>query len=533
MADDRERANVLVLAGPGSGKTRVLVHRIAYLVRVRRENPRGILALAYNRHAAVEIRRRLGDLIGDDARGVMVFTCHALAMRLTGASFSGRADRLDDGDFRQVVRQAAALLRGEGLPPDEADEYRTRLLAGFRWILVDEYQDIGPDQYELISALAGRTLSEEDDRLSLFAVGDDDQNIYSFNGSSTEFIRRFEEDYRARPIYLTGNYRSTANIIEAANRVIEPAKQRMKAGHPIRIDRAREKGPPGGAWAEVDPVAQGRVQLLPAGDTPIAQAQAVVAELKRLSGLGRGWNWSSCAVVAREWSYLDPVRSLCGLEGVEVQVANEEFTGVWHLRETRALVNWLRERETRLVESAGLHEWLERQTPGPWIELLQEAVAGYELETGGEETPAGHFVEWLAEWGREVRRGQRGLLLLTAHRAKGLEFDHVVVLDGDWDRLGRGEDEYATVPGVAVVSKGVPTEVPAGEFSGRRMEIPVLWPLAMAVATSSIGSAVSVMSSGIRILGLYPVRWAYCPLTFWSIFPSLVWARPLVSWSCF
>ena len=62
VADDREQTNVLVLAGPGSGKTRVLVHRIAYLVRVRRENPRGILALAYNRHAAVEIRRRLHGL---------------------------------------------------------------------------------------------------------------------------------------------------------------------------------------------------------------------------------------------------------------------------------------------------------------------------------------------------------------------------------------------------------------------------------------------------------------------------------------
>ena len=162
---------------PGSGKTRVLVHRIAYLIRARRENARGILALAYNRHAAVDIRRRLAELIGDDARSVTVLTCHALAMRLAGASFTGRAERPDDEMFQEVMRRAVELLRGEGLPPEEADEQRERLLAGFRWILVDEYQDIGPDQYELISALAGRTLEDDAGKLTLFAVGDDDQNI--------------------------------------------------------------------------------------------------------------------------------------------------------------------------------------------------------------------------------------------------------------------------------------------------------------------------------------------------------------------
>ncbi len=443
VADDREQTNVLVLAGPGSGKTRVLVHRIAYLIRARRENPRGILALAYNRHAAVEIRRRLAELIGDDARGVVVLTCHAFAMRLTGASFSERANRLDDADFQEILRQAAALLRGEGLPPDEADEYRTRLLAGFRWILVDEYQDIGPAEYGLISALAGRTLPDEDDKLSLFAVGDDDQNIYAFNGSSVEFIRRFESDYGAKPVYLTGNYRSTAHIIAAANAVIEPARQRMKTGHPIHVDRAREKGPPGGVWTDKDPVAGGRVQTLPAGDTPISQAQAVVAELKRLSCLTPDWTWSACAVVAREWSYLDPVRSLCQLEGIPVQMANEEFSGVWHLRETRALVNWVRRRDSHLVKSTDLKAWAAEQPAGTWTELLREAIQEYELETGGAETSVDHFIEWLAEWGRDVRRRQRGLLLLTAHRAKGLEFDHVVVLDGNWDRVGRDEDADA------------------------------------------------------------------------------------------
>ena len=439
VVDDREQTNVLVLAGPGSGKTRVLVHRIAYLVRARRENPRGILALAYNRHAAVEIRRRLAELIGDDARGVMVLTCHALAMRLVGASFEGRAGGMDDEDFREVLRDATALLRGEGLPPDEADEYRGRLLAGFRWILVDEYQDIGADQYALISALAGRTLPDEDDKLSLFAVGDDDQNIYAFNGSSVEFIRRFEADYGAKPIFLTDNYRSTAHIIAAANAVIAPARQRMKTGHRIGINSARAKQPPGGAWRDRDPAVRGRVQILSAGDSAVTQAQVVIAELKRLASLAPHWDWSKCAVAAREWSYLDPVRGLCELEGIPVQMANEDILNVWRLRETRGLVDWLRERDSRLVTSADLDDWAVKQPSNPWTELLREGIAEYTMETGGAETSADYFIEWLAEWGRSVRRRQRGLLLLTAHRAKGLEFDHVIVLDGGWDRVDYGE----------------------------------------------------------------------------------------------
>ena len=443
VADDREQTSVLVLAGPGSGKTRVLVHRIAYLLRVRRENPRGTLALAYNRHAAVEIRRRLADLLGDDARGITVLTCHGFAMRLVGASFSGRVERLDSDAFQEILRQAVDLLRGAGLPADDADEQRARLLAGFRWILVDEYQDIGPEQYELISALAGRTLADEDDKLSLFAVGDDDQNIYAFDGASVEFIKRFETDYRARPAFLTDNYRSTAHIIAAANAVIDPAERRMKFDHPIHVDRARAKQPPGGSWEELDPVSHGRVQILPIRRDPISQAQAAIAELQRLSALTPDWNWSGCAVIARKWQYLEPVRACCEAYGIPVQMGNEEIPGFWRLRETQALLVWLHQRETDLVDSTVLSAWLDDQVPTPWIELLREAVDEYDLETGGTETPLDHFIEWLAEWGRDVRRRQHGLLLLTAHRAKGLEFDHVVVLDGGWNSLSRGEDPDA------------------------------------------------------------------------------------------
>ena len=440
VADDQEQTNVLVLAGPGSGKTRVLVHRIAYLIRARRENARGILALAYNRHAAVDIRRRLTELLGGEARGVTVLTCHALAMRLAGVSFTGRAERPDEEVFREVLRRAIELLRGVGLPPEEADERRERLLAGFRWILVDEYQDIGRDQYELISALAGRTLVDEAGKLTLFAVGDDDQNIYAFNGASVEFIRRFEADYGPKPMYLTANYRSTSHIVTAANAVIESARERMKAGHPIHVDRSRANDPLGGAWEKLDPVTRGRVQILPAGRDPVYQARAVMAELLRLAALTPDWDWSRCAVIAREWEYLVPMRAFCEAQGIPAQMGNEEIPNFWRLRETRTFVEWLRGRQTGLVDGVALAGWAEACPSGPWHELLRQAVEEYALETGGGETPVDAFIEWLAEWGRDIRRRQRGLLLLTGHRAKGLEFDHVAVLDGGWDRVGRGED---------------------------------------------------------------------------------------------
>ena len=440
VADDRDQTNVLVLAGPGSGKTRVLVHRIAYLLRVRREDPRGVLALAYNRHAAVEIRRRLDELVGEDARGATVLTCHGLALRLTGTDLANRSG-LEEDDFRNVLKEATALLRGEGLPPEEADSQRERLLAGFRWILVDEYQDVDGEQYELISALAGRTLADRASKLTLFAVGDDDQNIYSFAGASVKYLRRFEQDYKAKPFYLTENYRSSGHIIAAANAWIHQASERMKTEHPIVIDRARAKDSPGGDWEARDTVGRGRVQVLSVPSDDRHQAMAALAELRRLKALDRDWDWRRCAVIARNWRHLDPLRSLCEREDIPVQVAREDTSFFWRLRETRRLCDWLATLDGGLVTPVALGAWLTEQPSGTWADVLNEAADDYLLETGGAETSVQAFNVWLGEWGRELRRRQTGLLLLTAHRAKGLEFDHVVILDGSW---GLDESRYRT-----------------------------------------------------------------------------------------
>ncbi len=244
-----EEANMLVLAGPGSGKTRLVVHRCAYLIRVLRVPPESVLVVCFNHFAAVSLRRRLFELLGEDARGVTVQTYHGIAMRITGTSFaelterrSGRAEELP---FNELIPDAVQLLRGEReLPGLPSDELRDRLLSSFRHILVDEYQDIDSWQYELISALAGRTDSDPDRKLSILAVGDDDQNIYAWRGANVEFIQRFRDDYDAEIHYLVENYRSTEHIIAAANALIGHNRDRMKTGHPIRRDPLRAKRSP-------------------------------------------------------------------------------------------------------------------------------------------------------------------------------------------------------------------------------------------------------------------------------------------------
>ncbi|GAA0305674.1 RecQ family ATP-dependent DNA helicase [Rhodovulum strictum] len=438
VTDERDQTNVLVLAGPGSGKTRVLVHRIAWLIRVRREDPRGILVLSYNRHAAAEIRARLRHLIGDEANGVTVSTCHALAMRLVGASFAA-----ETRDFDGIVLEAVRQLTGEGLTRTEAEAQRETLIQGYRWILVDEYQDIGPEEYALIAAVAGRTLDDPDLRLSLFAVGDDDQNIYAFAGASIRFIRQFEADYRAKPEFLVENYRSTRHIIEAANAVIGPAADRMKAGHEITIDRRRASDLPGGALAALDPVAQGRVQLLrcPAGDE--AQAMAALDELQRLARLDPDWRWSRAAIIARDWRRLEPVRAHAEARGIPVELANESLPGIWRLREMQAFVARLRRNPSRLMGIGDLLAELDEIARNRWTDLIAEGVAALARDLADKAMPVPDVIDWFADWARDTRGEQRGLLLLTAHRAKGLEFDDVAILDGGWHAPSRGEDADA------------------------------------------------------------------------------------------
>lgn len=164
---------------------------------------------------------------------------------------------------------------------------------------------------------------------------------------------------------------------------------------------------------------------------------AVMTELERQAACIPGWDWSCCAVIARQWDTLDAIRCYCEWRNIPAQYAREESINFWRLRETQMLLDWLK--PEKILNAARLNEYVLRQTTTPGWAMLREAITEYHLETIDCELPSDYFREWLYEWGREARRKQNGLLLVTAHRAKGLEFDHVAVLDGHW-QADRNED---------------------------------------------------------------------------------------------
>lgn len=446
-------ANLLVLAGPGSGKTRVIVHRVAWLLKGLRVPGRSLLVLCYNRSAAAELRRRLRALVGEEAAFVDVFTYHGLAMRLIGASFirdgEQRGIEAVEERLKTVIPDATALLEGRvSLPGLDPEEVRDRLLARYRTILIDEYQDIDAEQYALVSAIAGRQEEDQEAKIALMAVGDDDQSIYGFRKANVAYIRRFEEDYAARRHYLVENYRSTRAIVSVSNALIDLNRDRLKTEQRIRVDKARTQDPLGGRWQEMDPVGEGRVVRLDVTDGR-AQAVAALAEIRRLKALDPDAGWNAFAVLSPTHRELTRLRALCEAEGVPVVPLSDDgarAVPVSRLREVRVLLAALEgEGEVTVEEVADrvANDLLDLGGDGParrwWhvVDALLTDLADAASSSGRMPRTQAREVVWdaLAQMRREPPAGD-GIVLSTLHGAKGLEFPHVLLLDAD----RRGDD---------------------------------------------------------------------------------------------
>ncbi len=280
---------MLVLAGAGSGKTRVLTHRVAWLVQALHVSPLSILAVTFTNKAAQEMRGRIEQMLGYPMRGMWIGTFHSIAHRLLRAHWREAGleqgfQILDSDDQIRLIKRALKELnldegywpprqvqwyinghKEEGRRPHHIEEpadaqqrellriYRTyeelcqrfslvdfselllrayeliknneplcqRYQQRFLYVLVDEFQDTNAVQYEWLKLFAAR-------HRNIFVVGDDDQSIYGWRGARVENILQFERDFHgANVARLEQNYRSTANILNIANAIIDNNQGRL------------------------------------------------------------------------------------------------------------------------------------------------------------------------------------------------------------------------------------------------------------------------------------------------------------------
>lgn len=301
---------LLILAGAGSGKTRVLTHRIAYLIDEVGVNPWNILAITFTNKAAREMRERVDQLVGYGSENIWVSTFHSTCVRI----LRRYADRLgytnsftiyDSDDQKTLIREVCKYLdidtkrfkeralmsaissaKDELITPEQFEreatdyvsrktasvykEYQSRLKKNnafdfddlinktidllqenedvlsyyqhrFKYIMVDEYQDTNTAQFHLISTLATTYNEDGEAEHNLCVVGDDDQSIYKFRGANIYNILNFEKEYPDTcVIKLEQNYRSTKNILTAANEVIAHNTERK----PKSLWTEQEEGEP-------------------------------------------------------------------------------------------------------------------------------------------------------------------------------------------------------------------------------------------------------------------------------------------------
>ncbi|MHC5930716.1 UvrD-helicase domain-containing protein [Nostoc sp.] len=410
VTDDQSRA-LLVLAGPGSGKTHTIVSRVAYLVSARGVPPERILVLAYNRTAAAEVRKRLHQLLGKRGTLVDALTFHALAAKLTGLK-SGDAPQGIKGEatFKWLLEQAISHLQ-ENHP-------------GYQYILVDEYQDVNELHYQIITRLAGFDSQDEDEsqKSFLMAVGDDDQNLFEWNGASVEFIRHFRQDYHVPQedvIPLVQNYRSRPTIVEFANYFIERAiapENRLK-GVNSRIQAVNTQQPGKVFWGEYEHLYDVAEWIT----EKIADILTQPGEIPK----------EKIAVLAHRWEDLRFLQHVLRHRwGNDQDIAYQLYNTKDDLRPAKSLVGQavlqrLRKQPNLHVSNPQAHLEYLRQDLGysdrdaAWSSLIQ-ALSGCSQMTQED-------MVYLLEEARPVRPGQ--VVLSTFHSAKGSEFSHVFLLE--------------------------------------------------------------------------------------------------------
>ncbi|ELA08299.1 ATP-dependent DNA helicase, RecQ family protein [Moraxella macacae 0408225] len=448
---DASRAN-LVLAGAGSGKTTVVVHRVAYLLMIEQISPDKILVLAYNRLAVHEIRERLYNLVSFHADGVTIDTFHGLARQITGYTEKKFDDAManDASLLQQICKRYPYLYK-------EKDNDKRRKNASYQWLLeqavkelqdspqyyqyimVDEFQDIDTIQYDIIANLADlsesndETDDENDENNSkaieqqgyLMVVGDDDQNLYSFRGASVEFIQQFEQNYQLneqQKHYLLHNYRSSDNIVALSNEFIIQAldaNKRLKQNQHASIATSPYQNLP---------IRFGKFsQIYKNNEYAWDMAHWLAQDIqKTLQNLKQN---QKIAVIAPRWHIFDAVQYYLEQLGIKGQRYNQDESGEFNPLNSvigQALSQYLNQNPEEKIlgqASAYLENWRVNANMNhldtAWQMILQSCADIQDVTHD----------KLLSILQRTQYDNKTPVVLISYHSAKGLEFDYVYVID--------------------------------------------------------------------------------------------------------
>lgn len=207
IINDNETKHIVVAAGPGSGKTRVLVHKLASLLLMEDVKHEQLLMITFSRAAATEFKKRLLKLIGNAANYIEIRTFHSYCFDLLG-----KVGSLDKSD--EILKKTIQKIKNNEV---EASRITKTVL------VIDEAQDMDTDEFSLINALM-----EQNEEMRVIAVGDDDQNIYEFRGASSKHLEQFINEKKAVKHELVENYRSKSNLVDFSNQFVKRISYRLK-----------------------------------------------------------------------------------------------------------------------------------------------------------------------------------------------------------------------------------------------------------------------------------------------------------------
>lgn len=391
IISNKESRCIVVAAGPGSGKTRVLVHKLASLLLLEDVKHEQLLMLTFSRAAATEFKQRLMQLIGNAAHFVEIKTFHSYCFDLLG-----RIGNLEDA--KDVVTNAADMIgRGEVEP--------NRI--GKTVLVIDEAQDMGEGEYKLVKALM-----DNNEEMRVIAVGDDDQNIYEFRGSDSKYLYRLKQEPGSEFVEMVENYRSSRHVVDFANGFVSAVGRRMKS-KPI-VSMSAEEG-----WVEVTRHQSGYMY------------RPLVENLLRHRGGG-----SSCVLTQTNEEAVILVALLRKLGIHSKLIQSMDGFSFWKMAEMRYLLKYMDRRAStplipdELWKEAGQATCAayDRSQCLPYVKRCMEL-----FEQTNKTKYLSDFKEFVFESSVEDFCDVSGVdvVVSTIHKAKGREFDDVYMLVAD------------------------------------------------------------------------------------------------------